>query len=275
MKRSWKVFWIVCIVLAGLGIILCTAGLGFGVTLDSLKENAVIYRHNGDYDSGIDTELTDDNTETFEGIRELEIDVHGGLIEIVEGDTEPGVIRVESSDWSRGVRLNIQKDADGTLSIKTKKAIRGWHNNMFGRIYIVIPEEMNFEEVSISIGAGELNIENIRAGSLDVEAGVGEIDIQNFTTEELDAECGAGSIYLQGEAKQEIDINCNVGNVDYTAAGSFNDYNYDLKCSVGEIELDGVTYTGLGREKKIEQGQAREMNIECSVGSVTVNFMED
>lgn len=279
MKRRWKVFWIICMSLTGLGMMLCIAALGLGVTRESLMENMVLYIEDDGYYTHAPTDdfhtSTGSSVREFTGINELDIDVHGGQIEIIEGDLETGEIRVESGGWNRGVRLKMEEEEKGTLSIETKKFISGRRNHMFGNIYITIPAGMKFREVSISIGAGDLNIDHILADSIGIETGAGEIDIQKFTAQEVDAQCGAGSIYMEGEATREIDLQCDVGSVEYAAPGTFEDYNYDLECNIGEIVLDGRSYSGLAKEKKIDQGQMKEMNIECKIGSVTVNFMEE
>lgn len=272
MKRRWKVFWIVCIVLAGMGIILCTAGIGLGLTFDSLKEYAVIYDYNGRYYANADRELQEESEQIFEGIQNLHIDVEAESVEIVEGDLEPGEIRVQTSELHPGVKLSMQKEDDRTLLIKTKSNLRRWRNEWYARIYIIVPKGMEFDEVSSSIGAGSLNVENIHANSLEVETGAGEIDIQEFTTKEFDVDCSTGNIYVQGDAKEEININCSVGNVVYIASGSYEDYNYDLNCNIGEIELDGNVYSGFDKTKEIDQGQSKEMNIECSIGKISVSF---
>ena len=38
MKKGWKIFWIVCGSLAGLGLVLCMASLALGVTTDQIRD---------------------------------------------------------------------------------------------------------------------------------------------------------------------------------------------------------------------------------------------
>ena len=38
MRRGWKIFWIVCASIAGIGLVLCVTGAGMGATLSGIGE---------------------------------------------------------------------------------------------------------------------------------------------------------------------------------------------------------------------------------------------
>ena len=59
------------------------------------------------------------------------------------------------------------------------------------------------------------------------------------------------------------------------AAGKITqeDYNYDLECGVGNLDVGSDSYSGLGREKSISNtGADRKVDLECGMGNVSVNF---
>ena len=53
-------------------------------------------------------------------------------------------------------------------------------------------------------------------------------------------DCGAGEIDMDGNWKRE-------------------DYNYDLSCGMGEIDLENSEYSGLGIEKTISNEGAQKI----------------
>ena len=55
--------------------------------------------------------------------------------------------------------------------------------------------------------------------------------------------------------------------------GKEKDYNYDLSCGMGEIDLENSEYSGLGIEKTISnEGAKKDMVLECGMGEIDVEF---
>ena len=54
--------------------------------------------------------------------------------------------------------------------------------------------------------------------------------------------------------------------------GTKSDYNYNLECGVGEIILGDETYSGLGGEKRVQNGGNKLIEAECSVGRIQIAF---
>ena len=50
------------------------------------------------------------------------------------------------------------------------------------------------------------------------------------------------------------------------------DFNYEIKCRVGSITVDGEGFSGLSKERKINNGAAKKMELDCSTGAIEVKF---
>ena len=113
------------------------------------------------------------------------------------------------------------------------------------------------------------------AEELCVDVGAGEADINRFTAGEVDFNCGTGSIITSGDVKEKADIDCGIGQITFTANGKQSDYNYEITCGIGEVVCGQSTYSGIGCDEKINNHAAKEMNIECGIGEVNVNFSDE
>ena len=57
-----------------------------------------------------------------------------------------------------------------------------------------------------------------------------------------------------------------------TATGKESDYNYTLDCGIGSLELNGKSYSGLGREQNIDNQASKKIAMECGIGEIELNF---
>ncbi len=316
MKKGWKVFWIVCICLAVLGVALCISGWVLGATVSGIREAFGIHEkvehyfwddyEEREYSGGSVSGGTLHRTEDFEGsisgetehavehsavndstgsstsvngytgIRELDIDLTCLEVSIVK--TEGNEITVDTSDITDKMLkdLVIQKDGEELkFELNGRKSWDSWSKNQYksqGMLLIQIPESMQFDEASLKIGAGILSADEIHARELDIEVGAGKVSLGSFMADEMSLECGAGEATVRGEATHEAQIECGVGSVNYAALGYQQDYNYELSCGIGELRIGSDSFSGLGKERKIDNGGSKEMEIECGIGSVCVTF---
>ena len=104
--------------------------------------------------------------------------------------------------------------------------------------------------------------------------GAGEFDSKNpVTAKEADLEIGTGSMTFADLSAKKISGECGLGELDLTMTGTQEDYNYDLECGVGNLDVGSDSYSGLGREKSISNtGADRKLDLECGMGNVSVDF---
>lgn len=289
MKTGWKIFWLICGVLAVLGVAFCAVGAAMGGNVTSLGSRYVTWEtgwgaeeDSGDTndvpdieeDAGISSEA---NTTEYANIRKLDVELTYIKVDITEynGDT----VKVQTTGVAQDLLQDIScYTEENKLKIEQKHHDR-WKqlfNNAdgdYGVMTIQIPEN-SLDEVQLSVGAGLLHIESIQAKELDIEVGAGYAQADDFTTEVLDLECGAGEVEIAGDAKT-TDIECGMGEVTYQAAGSESDYSYSIECGIGSVDVGSSSYAGVASDKNIQNpGASRQIDVECGLGRVEVTFQE-
>ena len=234
-------------------------------------------------------------TKTYEvyeegGIRDLNIEVGVGelTIEYWNGDE----ISISYPD----VYMEAEQDGE-ELSLETKSNWFWSWRNLFGiwndgsyQVVVKIPKGYIFDEVEISTGAGTANIEGLEAVSLylktgagelnaneiivtediTIEAGVGETTIHNLQATEADFSIGVGELYIGGRVTGDISADCGVGELTMELSNRETDFNYDISCGVGEVSINGKSYSGIGHTEEKNNGASCDFDISCGVGEIKV-----
>lgn len=271
MKKKWKIFWIVCAITGGIGMCCLFISLGMGVTLEKIENELPNGISIGKFESEDTREVIvpPDLEDFYQEIKKLDLDLTAGELQILE--SEDSDIYVETEGINE--KLDLQYYAKGdALVLTTEKSLAGVVNQSIGTIYIYLPKDYQLEEAEISVHAGVLYIEDIHVKELSVEVGAGEADIDDFEVREAEFDCGAGEITAFGLADKKIDIDCGMGNVSLAISDDEQNYNYDLTCGVGEIVCGSNSYSGIGGDQKVDNQASKEMNIDCGIGGVIVEF---
>lgn len=239
-------------------------------------------------------------------IRNIDIEVGGSHLIILESEDE--YIQVARDSDARAVKYQLK---NGNFRIYSEKSYRWWDGKQ-GTIYLYLPKGMNLDSIDLEIGAGTLESIALEANEIDVEAdagmavieslygneidvsanagtleihdmtaqslsaetGAGSLIIRNFSAEEVDLNASAGSLTVEGKIGRNADIECGVGSISMTLQGAETDYDYRLECAMGEIDLNGEEYSGLGNERNIKNGGKGTFDVECSMGSIEIYFTD-
>lgn len=247
MKRFTKITLILAGVLAMIGLACMLASFAMGLTLESFSNMVVdgkfSFRFPGE--AIIRQEQSVSTTIIDEECQNLEVEFEAGQLQIYYADVEE--IQIEQKnvpDFKAKVEkktLRIDGDTDNRKSSD-------------GSIVIVLPQNMKFEEVDLEIGASMADINDIEAKNFTIEVGAGEAAISNLDVKDLD-------------------VNTGVGKVTVELVGKESDYNYNVECGIGSIEVGENSYSGLGTKQKISNpGADRSMNVECGIGEVQIRF---
>lgn len=285
MKKGWKIYWIICAALAGVGLALCAVGTALGADWDEVEryapdwislEKTLVYSididdEDDDWTEFEETAISSDNIEkTFEKVRRIDIEAEALELIIISKDVMEDtvdVVCIEGSEF-----LSCRQEGD-ELQIETRD---GWRtSDGTVEVRLSVPEA-HFSEIDIDIDAGSVQIEELASvGSLNLNVDAGEIVIEEFVADEVDLECAAGRIEASGACNRSIDIECGAGEVICTVNGKKSSYNYEVECGIGEVIIDNETFSGIGERELHSQGAAKQMNIECGMGSVVINFSQE
>ena len=116
-------------------------------------------------------------------------------------------------------------------------------------------EDVEADDVSIDIGAGRVEIDNLEADTLKVDCGVGKAEISGTVSDKVKADCGVGSVLMHLDGKEE-------------------DYDYKISCGPGSVNVNGETYRSLSTDKKINNHSDREIDLDCGIGEIEVLLSE-
>lgn len=247
-----------------------------------------------------DREPVETLTETYEaygadGVRDLEIEAGFGEL-IVECWDEEEISVSYPENY-----MKVKKEG-AELSLESKKWwgfpwwkwLGNWDNeDRSYQIRIKIPRDYVFREADISVGAGTASIDRLEASSLSlnagageleageiiaaetvkIEAGVGETTIHDLQAMEAELSVGVGELNISGKIDGDISADCGVGELVMELANQESDFNYDVSCGVGDVSVNGKSYSGVGRNYTNDGNGAKyDFDISCGVGSITVTF---
>lgn len=133
-------------------------------------------------------------------------------------------------------------------------------------------EDLTVENMEVSIGAGQLLMEDMVIGCLDVSLGAGELCADAVEVQTLTASIDAGNMEFDGAINESAEISCSMGNVSMELEGDKKDFNYQLSCVAGSMDIDGEIFAGAVMERTIDNGADKSMDIDCSMGNVEVDF---
>lgn len=314
MKKFTKVMVIIAatIAVAGIGLSVAGAALGGGID-DTLWKFREWTDNDFDWDFYDDDDWDDDhddwndddhNEDDFHGAEEVTVEKNtvsseGSTVSAVSNEQKEGrVYHFEPKDNleielrydelilaeqdEQKITVEVINDSTGdvrvtengnTLEISSSRKLK-----VHRTVKVFYPKEMNFREVELSVGAGRVEMKNnLTADSLEISLGAGEvISYGEITVTEADLEVGTGSMELDRLDAKEINGECGMGNMELEVTGKRSDYSYSLECGIGSIEMDDEEYSGLGREKEIQNpGSSRYMDLECGIGTIIVTFSEN
>ena len=284
MKKGTKGMLIAAGAFAVAGIGFCIGGISVaavetgGNVFDQagqlLQDNdyplaGLIHWGNAQYHSSdIDWDALDGNTVDMDFASDLEISLKYDELLIQEYDGDK-------------IRVNVANDAKNDVVVKetsgkiTITDTRSGNVKKKKQIKVIVPSGKDFDTVSLGVDMGTIDLEcDLKVQELSVEVGTGEFSgYGNITAAYCDLQVGAGTIDIDQLDIQKLNADCGAGEIDMVVTGKEKDYNYDLSCGMGEINLEDSEYSGIGIEKNISnEGARKDMVLECGMGEIDVEF---
>lgn len=285
MKRGWKIFWIIIAVLTGLGIMCGAIALGMGLSIAQIKEEYphgigfVGEMHDDDDDMEIHREPSDEVQE-FSNISNLKMNVGFCSVQILA--SHDGKARVDTSEleFHDSEKMISVREEDGTLLIEMCKNGKVCDvdlledgNHDYGTLYVYLPTEEKLDTAELKFGAVDVDVESMKVTDLQIQVGAADCSFDKLEVEELYVAVGAGELEISGIIYGNADIQCGVGSVELDLEGNEKDFNYAVKCGVGTIGInDSQEFSGIAKEKQINNGSNKNMTLTCGVGEIEVYF---
>ena len=287
MKKSSKVMLLTAAVVGVAGIGMSIGGVAMGATItglnlskygfsDVIKQTTkyVSFDNEDEWEQDWDEIDELDSTEAagttgeiylIDGISKLDLSVRTGELYLKEYDGDQ--IKVEVSGKHRE-KARVGQDGD-TLVLESIGRVQD------REITLSYPKKMEFQDATVEVAAGTVNLDDdFYAKKLDVEVAAGEfINNGAVTAEKAAITVGTGNVDLKKLKVQKIEAACGIGNIGLNIDGKESDYDYEISCAAGNVDVGNSSYSGLGHEKEISNpGASGTMELDCGVGNITVTF---
>lgn len=184
-------------------------------------------------------------------------------------------------------KTKIEKNAN-QLTVRGEENKSWWDKE--DNIEVTIPKGMSFDAVSIVVGAGEVNVDNvvtkyltmdtgaskvtidnvITSNRTKINGGVGEFTIKNGNLKNLDLNLGVGSSSITAALFGNADIDSGIGETRLTLLGGKDMYSVNAKKGIGDVKIDGAS---VGDDEKVGTG-SNYVQVSGGIGAVNVLFDE-
>ena len=232
-----------------------------------------------------DTAMLTKWEQEYSNISSMKIDLSLCKLTIKKGNT----LKVDVSNVSDKF---ICETKGNRLIIEDKKVYKVFWDtqDVVPEVIIYVPDNIEFEEVSIKTGVNESYIESLKANKVDMEMGAGKYKIDKLLAKDAKIETGAGEtlinqaeiedlkltggigrLVLTSKITKSADVDCGVGKVELNLIGLSTDYQVKTQTGVGNFTVDG---------KKVRQDNGAIGNgdvlikVNAGVGETTVDFIE-
>lgn len=220
------------------------------------------------------------------GIQNLDVDISEYYMEICT--SQDGEFHVETANGS-----NLQCYVkNNTLYLETPHHTHRTGDLLYEKgVRLYVPEGTVFSKVDVDFGAGALQMGNLTAdkmdvdfgmgwisaqgnkiGTLDISIGGGSAELRETQVDTLTVEVGMGSMEFDGSLQNKGDVECGMGSITMQLDGKDTDFNYDIESAMGSVTIGTREYGGLAQGRKINNGAAKKITIECAMGSIEISF---
>lgn len=257
MKTAQKVFIIIGICLISIALILILIGNTF---------------------KKIKTATTTNNLTSFTSEKNLD------SIKNIKAQIAFGKVIIKYGDEFKVEAENIQEKFFKLINNNNYLTIEYLSNNKFEikkekfhtpEFTITIPKDFTLENLDLDIGASELKIDSIKAKSSTLNSGAGVIIANDIEFNNLDLKCGVGTAEIGGKVDGDVRIEVGLGTVDLDLVGNIDHYNISSECGLGNVNLNGQNFSGIGENQKNTYDALYNIQIECGLGSVNLNINKE
>ncbi len=305
MKRFLKVILILAAVFGATGLGLTAGGAAMGATMGDIGalDNGItqilhILDHKDGWDEENSEAAMDGQDEDLVADAEKAVNEKGVLIDNADGSAytkayEASGVSDLSCDlkyeelvlktWNEAKvqvkvtgknhnRVKISND-NGSLTIASSQKVRN------RSVEIFCPGNLSLQKIKLQMGAGTIELDgDFKADQMEVNVGAGTLENSgSLDVKEANFTVGVGTADISEIQTEKLNGSCGMGNMDLTLAGKAADYNYELKCGLGNLEVDDSQETSItsGNKQITNEGATKNIKLDCGMGNVQVEFEED
>ena len=209
-----------------------------------------------------------------------------------DGDAIELIIRADSSVDSIECTYNGQEEllpdmsvSDDTIAFSQNVTRNvGFGNIESPELTILVNPELEFENIFITVNAGDVEITNISVESLKGDFDAGNIEIFDTTIDSFVVDTDAGNVEVTGGSINSSNVSCDAGNIEFV---NVDLANFDGSCDMGNIEIRGINTSDYSIDAEVDMGDItvngasqggnyhsgnadNTITVEVSMGAITI-----
>jgi hypothetical protein len=142
-------------------------------------------------------------------------------------------------------------------------------------------DRLDFNEVHVQSGLGDLTVEHLNADTVHADGGSGEMSLKNLSAKDLYATESSGRLSIRGEIAGNIDIRCGMGEVEIDLndladgqspgdGSDLQDRHFSLKGTPRELTIGDRTYKGSPLFYSKEGRISKTISIDTRLGRIRI-----
>jgi cytoskeletal protein CcmA (bactofilin family) len=136
----------------------------------------------------------------------------------------------------------------------------------------ITADNLKTDEANIEIGTGYFNIKNLTLhNSSNISVGAGELVINNINAKDITMENGVGVIKADGIITGDSYVKNGVGSILLKINGKEENYKYDIDCNIGSVRIDGKEYTNMMTNEEAKN----RFQLDCDAGYIELDYLSD
>lgn len=254
--RSWEVF----APSAGWGVVSTTVHEVAAATPTASLGIAV--------DRAEDVTFIDQDDTRFTSI-DLNVDL--GTVTIAAGDDYGVDIRA----WGKGYKVNHWYSG-GTLTIESNDSGSVLPTDCGSEITIYVPADVWLESLHVDLDLGDLTLSGLNLDYAEIDLDLGSLTGEALTvTNTLQVDADLGEVNLYGDLGEYVYISADLGSVQLGLSKPASEYSWELSADLGSITVDGRNQHANGGNEVTGGYGNRTIEVDASLGSITVDFDQD
>ena len=237
------------------------------------EDNSEESQNNADYKRSIDALYFEF---AKKDVKNLSMDFGAAEVALIEGE--------KYSIETRGLpeeSINCYLSKEGTLVVSNTRRfnLNFWSHNrrsrIVPRVLVTLPKNAALEKIRVGVGAGKLTSRKLsiscQSGSVDV--GAGNLVIDGISGGRINMRCGMGNLEFKGSITGNVNLDCGMGSVKLDLKGDPKSYSYDAKVGLGDFHFNDEKKSGVCQiynNQKLEN----HFSVNCGMGSVTIKIAE-
>jgi len=241
--------------------------------------------HNSEQEMKAAKEIKSGNIDRCEiacgDVSELIMKVGGCHIEMKQSKDDHFYIEAKMADQLQAYEENgiiyLMTENEGKILNSSEIVFYLPDDQSFERVQIDVGagkvelDSLESKEMVIRLGAGEINAKEINSNLFEAKIGAGRLKVKKLKTDDAQVDVAAGNLEIKGSIDRNLCADCASGNIYMKLDNDETDFDYEVKCAGGNIQLGSNRITGTAK-RSYENGADQKMELNCSRGNIEVHF---